>query len=673
MYGVAGGKLHASGQLAGAPRGARATLQVGSGRKARARGRVRVRRGRFAIAWRLPKGLRAARVRVVVTARGRRAPVASGRWRTIDLRGVRSARPPATVPSRAVLSAPPAGQPGDLRIDGNARLSPGQVVALGRGAATPDGLLARVTAVTRVGGDTVAATVPATLTEAIPSGSLDLGLPAQAMTSGGMRLRAGGLGQRVSRAVSCEGRAQLTASGAVGLTTGLRLEADWHLGLRPRVDARFEGTVRASAELAASVDGAASCTLDPVALLPRPVPLGVYTFSIGPVPVVLKPQAQLYLSADGEVRAGVSTNVSASVTANAGVEYRDRRFRGFGGLRPAFTFQPPALSASGSLQARLTPTVDVLVYGVAGPRIDLNAGLKLQADPAAEPWWKLTAPMDLGAQLRLDAWLLHADSPRFVVWSAEPQIAAAAPGTAPAPPAPPPPPPPPAWPPSLPANRAHMTWDSDADVDLHVWDESGAHTYFSQLTEIPDARLIVDVIDGYGPEDFVEDAQPGRRYTYGLCVYGGDGATVTLDLTDPGGATRQVTRTLEDAKSAALVTVSPAGAGTSPSPVGAATTIRRPSTHSREGGGAAGRRAAHDHGLTAIDGGEPFLKSVEMRISISTLPRLAAWWIVPGFSTIQSPVRTTPRWPAPIVLTSFAPPGAAGSPRRTWTAPLTTQ
>lgn len=78
--------------------------------------------------------------------------------------------------------------------------------------------------------------------------------------------------------------------------------------------------------------------------------------------------------------------------------------------------------------------LDVLINGIGGPRIDFNAGLRLAANINANPWWRLTAPLSVGAQLRLAVWRVRLMSPRLQVFSAEPVLAQA---TGPAPGRPP--------------------------------------------------------------------------------------------------------------------------------------------------------------------------------------------------------------------------------------------
>lgn len=88
----------------------------------------------------------------------------------------------------------------------------------------------------------------------------------------------------------------------------------------------------------------------------------------------------------------------------------------------------------------------------------------------------------------------------------------------------------------VPLARAEMSWGTDADVDLYAWDDSGTLVYFADRTAIPGAELVDDVIPSEGevthlPEFFVETESPGRRYTFGVCLYRGVPTDVTLKVT----------------------------------------------------------------------------------------------------------------------------------------------
>lgn len=550
-YGVVGKRLLvADGRAAGVPRSARAQLWVRSGGRSRLRATGRVRRGRFNLRWKVPRSVKKSAVRVVIVKSRSRKTVVAGRWKRLDLGRLRKGAKIARVSSAAIKSAPAPGTPGNVIVNGASGGSPGEVIASGPAPGAPDGLLAEIVGKSTAGGQTTFQTVPASLPDVVPVGAFDI--DAGGVASGSARNLArssASLGDLITKHVSCSAGATLEASAKASLSAKVGLEASW--GLFSGAKANFTGSVTAGVSVGASISGGAQCRLDPVKLSPAGVQLGSLTFSIGPVPVYVAIRANAAISAEASASAAMTTGASASATASAGVSY-DGRFSARGGLTHRFSATPPTLSAEGSAKVTITPSVDLLLYGVAGPHIDFNAGLKLAASSSMDPWWKLTAPMDLGASLSLEVWKLKLSSGRRVVWSAEPTLAQADPSTSPASPP---------GTPDNPLERARLTWDTDADIDMHIWDDEGDHAYFSDLSAIPDAELLKDIIPGFGPEIFQEFGDPGRHYTFGLCNYNDSAelTTATLEVVDPNGTTRTFDRELPYEKAAVLVTDSPAG------------------------------------------------------------------------------------------------------------------
>ncbi len=364
----------------------------------------------------MPRVYRSVSVRVRVIAPGRRRrALATSAWRTLRVTGARATAPVAHVKASQVQSAPIPGQPGVVVLTGEQAVRSGEVLALGIGPATPNGLLARIVAVTQTPAGTAAVTVPATLPEVIASGELDLRITSVDLHGPRVAPRL-----PVGHSVDCDGGATLTANGSAALSADIDLYAGWRFPFK--LNARFGGNINARADVSASVSGQASCTLPASALLPTPIRLGAFELAIGPIPIVVVTQGSLYLAANANAQAAISTSATASLTATAGINY-DHGFSAFGGLTPNLTWKPPTLTASGTAQAALTPTVDVLIDGIAGPRIELGTGLKLAADITATPWWNLTAPLALAAQLRLDIFKLQLASDRLTVFSAEPKLA----------------------------------------------------------------------------------------------------------------------------------------------------------------------------------------------------------------------------------------------------------
>jgi hypothetical protein len=433
-YGVLGARaLNVGVRVVGAGSRARVVLESRTpSRAARVRHVKPLRGGRARLRWRVAASLKTVTARVRVIDRRHRTLVVTT-WRRLRIPAAAGA-PVAAVSAAQVASAPPAGQAGQVALTGVVPVRVGEVLALGLGPQTPYGLLARVTAVTDTPTGTVADTVPATLPEVVPAGDLDVTLTPIALS----RPRAALPPVPIARDISCDSGATLDINGGASLSASVKARVKWAFPLS--ISAAFEANAQASAQLAATVSAQASCTLPSTPLLATPLRLLVLEIQVGPIPVVLVVEGQVNLSASASAQAAIASNANAVISARAGVEYtEDQGFRPFGALTPNFTFTPPTLTATATAQATVTPVVDVLVDGLAGPRVDLNAGVKLSADSTMSPWWTLSAPIDLGAQLRLDAWLVHLASDRFVVYGAEPVLADSDQPEGPPPPPPPPP------------------------------------------------------------------------------------------------------------------------------------------------------------------------------------------------------------------------------------------
>jgi hypothetical protein len=367
--------------------------------------RVRLRRGGRELSHSRPWSL---------SVRGRQpAAPASPTSRTLVL-------DPATV-----LSVPAPGEAGTLRLAGYVDLRVGDVIAIGLGPNTPNGFLGRITSVSHDDTSTTAETVPATLPEALPEGEFSQHVDGgevdsetsavrnseSAPASSGDSSSTNGLGPiPVKVSFHCAAGAKVQVAGSVALNPTIDIDAGWSpFG---GVHARFVGKATASAELSASADAAASCQVGPQLLFKRV--LRPITFSVGPVPVVVVPVASAYLSAEGKVEVSVDSEIHGSVTASAGIEYSHGDAHPVGGFEKEFGWTPPDPQGSAHLGAKVSPTLDLLIYGVGGPQAQFDVGLAVDADLFNDPAWTLTAPVALTAKLAIPA--LHISSPTLTVY-----------------------------------------------------------------------------------------------------------------------------------------------------------------------------------------------------------------------------------------------------------------
>jgi hypothetical protein len=125
----------------------------------------------------------------------------------------------------------------------------------------------------------------------------------------------------------------------------------------------------------------------------------------------------------------------------------------------------------------------------------------------------------------------------------------------------------PTTPPSGPTIRSSVTWEGNAEVDVHVFDALGNHDFYNHdESTIPDAEDNDQDVDG-GPETFTDFQSPSTRtFTFYVCLYAYNGAPtsgdvdVTSDITDPDGGHRIIHTTLNGSGDEEFVAVSPSSA-----------------------------------------------------------------------------------------------------------------
>lgn len=115
--------------------------------------------------------------------------------------------------------------------------------------------------------------------------------------------------------------------------------------------------------------------------------------------------------------------------------------------------------------------------------------------------------------------------------------------------------------------RARVSWDSAADIDLHVWQPNGTEATFDK-DNIPDGHYTGDETGPTGtPERFIDaTTAQNRPLTIGICKYSGPSANVTTVVNDAVSGQRTFNNTLAADAAEATVAVSPANAAGAYSP-----------------------------------------------------------------------------------------------------------
>lgn len=294
-------------------------------------------------------------------------------------------------------------------LDGDSALAAsieeGDVLMFGITSQTPNGLLRKVTARTNQGADVALGTGQATIPEAFEKLDLKIERP---ITYDDMRTYETTLeGLEISRyPLSFEGSAgdtyevdfngtvvydhdgnlnttddQVIADGSISFTLGLTLEVETKYFSLERV--------KMGAAVSQEADLTFSTTLPALEFDKEIVVADLYfgAFAVGPV--VITPNLELLIGANGELQAQVSMNVTESMSVSAGAIYQNGSWVPYSDFSSNWDFQPPTLSASARVKAYTGPRLNLMIYGVAGPYVQVDGYVELEADVNKTPWWEL--------------------------------------------------------------------------------------------------------------------------------------------------------------------------------------------------------------------------------------------------------------------------------------------
>ncbi len=473
---------------------------------------------------------------VRVRVKSRRTRAVTVRYGTIVNPGVRGVAGHIT----KVFGNPQS--PSAVELDHGPQVHAGSILSAAPSGQLPQGLLAHVVAVHRTRGGSLVQLRPAGIYEVVPN--MDFNVPVT-LDSGAQS--SAGLVCKTDSGPGIRPYVRISNAWVSGGWTTTRV-AFWDVKTGANADLHF----RTAAGIEIKADAGLSCSL--------PLPSVGFQGMAGPIPVygAIRPGAKAEVSGGATMTAEGSTNV----TLGAGISGVPP------GAQPHFSFDSPdfkfnsQLFASASASLNLDAELGIGVASAANLHVALGNSLAFTATPGNCSWDLNLGTFSAGGQLG--------------------PLSISTPNTPPlyhrnlwhhacgAPPPPPSPPPAPAPPPiSLPFARASMSWGTESDIDLYTWDQEGNLISYFERFGIGGAELVEDVIPDFGetshpPEVFQETADPGRTYTFGICVFRGEGGDVTLDVTDPDGSHRSFQRSFFEAGESAVVTTSPDGTGFDP-------------------------------------------------------------------------------------------------------------
>ena len=320
-------------------------------------------------------------------------------------------------------------------------VSAGQVLVSGRSAAAPSGYLVKVASVKAGGGGQIVQVTPATLLDAMSSGSLNVdatlvapsnSASIQSASSSDWHFGTGSASRSTPRfsesfattGLKCSTSASVNVTPRINFNPSIHMNASWGWDwLVPTLSgAKLTMSVTDTAGLSIAAAAGAHCsTAAPgIGLLRTPLALPAIDIQVGPIPVVIDPQLQFYLSGNAtiadnnSITAVVNASVVQNLAATIGASWSSSR-----GFVPIDSFSnhfANSFMAQGDASATvgLYPTLDILFYGAAGPTFDIGASAKFSANTTLTPWWTLQGCLDAGVGLTVPVLKLNWSKPNLL-------------------------------------------------------------------------------------------------------------------------------------------------------------------------------------------------------------------------------------------------------------------
>ena len=313
---------------------------------------------------------------------------------------------------------------GEITFSGQNRaiadLRVGDVIVADVTERTPYGFLRRIVDVQRSGATTVLRTEQATLEGAIKKGTItvkgrlrpsEMGAPA--LASGVSLSTAPSMaaaGDVFSYALNNEvlydkdgnlstTNDQVVANGLLSFVTDYTLTVDIDnfkvSHLRFTTDANLTNKLKIST--GAETSGEREKL---IATYPFPVPIRIF---VGPFPVIIKPELQVYIGVNGEASVGVETGYDMTSTATAGLEYNGATWAPISVLTQNAAYTPVKAHANASLRGYGKLPLNFMLYGVAGPYVRPMGYLEVKVDVTGNPWWLLDWGIEVDVGVRVEA------------------------------------------------------------------------------------------------------------------------------------------------------------------------------------------------------------------------------------------------------------------------------
>lgn len=122
---------------------------------------------------------------------------------------------------------------------------------------------------------------------------------------------------------------------------------------------------------------------------------------VGWVPVVIVPEVALVARAKGTASVGVQVGVNQSAIFTAGLGFSNGSWSPIADFSSSFSFSGPSFSAGANIKGLVGPRFKLLLYGVIGPRADIDGFGEISVDLFRTPIWQIFGGLEGNAGIHL--------------------------------------------------------------------------------------------------------------------------------------------------------------------------------------------------------------------------------------------------------------------------------
>ncbi len=294
----------------------------------------------------------------------------------------------------------------------------GDVLLAAPDANFPSGICRKVTAVTEQGGGLQVTTTQATLSDVIDEGEVAFSkrietsdLSQQGVVAPGVRLITdpappgvlpGSPGRDFTDGIGFDITTTIADTAEVEGDVWLdpTTYIDWDIGWTGLNSAAFTQTLNTTTDLSVSLKASLDKEIKQEIYKE---PLAIITIMVGPVPVVITPEFEVYVGASGEATAGITAGLSINTETSVGVSYDGDDWHHTETATHEITWKKPQLFGGLELKGFVGAGLSFKLYDVVGPYAKLELFEKLEADTSDDPWWTLKAGLDAEIGVKVEA------------------------------------------------------------------------------------------------------------------------------------------------------------------------------------------------------------------------------------------------------------------------------